>query len=66
MAVPRIRASETLVENSGIYDWLNYLKIYPEHLAIPSDGDSATVTAPEALEEKIDRKSAAEKKIYFY
>ena len=65
LAVPRIRASEVMVENSGIYDWLGYFKNYPERRYI-SDGDPGTVTAPKALEEKLDRESASDKKIYFY
>lgn len=65
LSIPRIRASETMVENSGLYDWLDYFKSYPGQRYI-SDGNSSTVTAPRELMDKLDSKSAADREVYFY
>ncbi|MGM0366810.1 MAG: polysaccharide deacetylase family protein [Actinomycetota bacterium] len=63
--IPRIRASETMVENSGIYDWLNFFKKYPERQYI-SDGNTAAVAVPREAEDSLDKHSTVDKMVYFY
>lgn len=65
LSIPRIRASEIMVENSGLYDWLDYFKRNPGQRYI-SDGNISTVTAPRELMDKLDSESAADKEVYFY
>ena len=65
LGIPRIRASETMVENSGVYDWLNFFKNYPERQYI-SDGNTAAVTAPKEAEDSLDKHSTVDKRVYFY
>lgn len=65
LAVPRVRASQTQVENLGIYDWLAYFKKNPEQRYI-SDGNPLTVTAPQEWADQLCPQSAADKEIYFY
>lgn len=65
LGIPRIRASETKVENSGLYDWLNFFKKYPERQYI-SDGNTAAVTVPREAEDSLDKHSTVDKMVYFY
>lgn len=65
LSIPRIRASETMVENMGIYDWLDYLKKYPDRRYF-SDGNINTITAPQELSQKFDKESAKARKVCFY
>jgi len=45
-AIHRVRASETNVDNVGLYDWLDSFDKHPERRYI-SDGDPEIVTVPE-------------------
>lgn len=45
MAIHRVRASETNVDNVGLYDWLESFEKHPERRYI-SDGDPEIVTVP--------------------
>ncbi len=65
LAVPRIRASETLVENMGIYDWLDYFEKYPERRYI-SDGNRDTITAPQDQSQRLAPHLAGGRPSYFY
>ena len=65
LSIPKIRASETMVENMGIYDWLDYFRKYPHHRYI-SDSNINTVTAPQEFSQKLDKESIQARKAYFY
>ncbi len=54
-----------MVENSGIYDWLNFFKKYPERQYI-SDGNTAAVAVSREAEDSLDKHSTIDKMVYFY
>ncbi len=65
LSLPRIRASETKVDNVGIYNWLEYFNNNPGKRYI-SDGVKDVITLPSDLEETIDLERLNEKELYLY
>ncbi len=65
LGIPRIRASEIMVENMGLYDWLSAFEKNPL-LRYVSDGNVHTVTAPQEYSQKIDQERARGRQVYFY
>lgn len=65
LSIPRIRASETKVENVGMYDWMEYLDNNPSQRYI-SDGVKEVITVPESQREKIAEDRLGEKELYIY
>ncbi|MDR7856485.1 polysaccharide deacetylase family protein [Tissierella sp.] len=65
LSIPRIRASETKVDNVGLYNWLEYFDKNPGKRYI-SDGVKEVITVPLALEETIDLERLKEKELYLY
>ena len=63
--VPRIRASEMDTENTGLYDWLEYLDKNPGERYI-SDGDPNTISFPKELEDQLDKNRTGDKTIQPY
>lgn len=62
-SIPRIRASETKVDNVGMYNYLEYFENNPEERFI-SDGNPDIITVPEDRAEAIG--SVDDKEIYIY
>lgn len=62
-AIPRVRASETKVDNVGLYNYLEYFDKHPEERFI-SDGVAEIVTVPEGREEFVN--AAIGREIYIY
>lgn len=65
LSLPRIRASETNVDNVGIYNWLEYFDKNPDKRYI-SDGVKDIITVPRKFEEKIDFNKLGQKELYVY
>lgn len=65
LSLPRIRASETKVDNVGIYNWLEYFDNNPEKRYI-SDGVKEVITVPKDMEENIDLERLNDKELYIY
>lgn len=65
LSIPRIRASETKVENVGMYDWMEYFDNNPSQRYI-SDGVKEVITVPESQREKIAEDRLGEKELYIY
>lgn len=65
LSIPRIRAGEINVDNSGIYDWLDYFERNPQKKYI-SDGKIDTVTAPQDQGNELDRVLAADRQVILY
>ncbi|UNC91614.1 polysaccharide deacetylase family protein [Candidatus Contubernalis alkaliaceticus] len=63
--LPRIRASETKVEEVGLYDWLSYFETYPDRRYV-SDGSTSTLTAPEDQRHKLSPEVVGEREVIFY
>ena len=63
--IPRIIASEIMVEGMGIYNWIDYFKEYPDRRYV-SDGNINMVSAPQELSQKLNKESAEARKVYFY
>lgn len=61
--IPRVRASETKVDNVGLYNYLDYFERHPEERFI-SDGVVEIVTVPDGKEEFIN--AAGDREIYVY
>lgn len=68
-AIHRVRASETNVDNVGLYNWLDSFDKHPERRYI-SDGDSEIVTVPEnrmdLLSEVYQEGGEKENQVYSY
>lgn len=62
-SIPRIRASETKVDNVGMFNYLEYFENNPEERFI-SDGNPDIITVPEDRAEAIG--SVDDKEIYIY
>jgi hypothetical protein len=62
-SIPRIRASETKVDNVGMYNYLEYFENNPEERFI-SDGNPDIITVPEDRAEQVG--SEQEREIYIY
>ncbi len=62
-SIPRIRASETKVDNVGMYNYLEYFENNPEERFI-SDGNPDIITVPEDRAEAMG--SIDDKEIYIY
>ncbi len=65
LSLPRIRASETKVDNVGLYNWLEYFDNNPEKRYI-SDGVKEVITIPYELEDNIDLSKLGDKELYLY
>ena len=65
LSIPRIRASETKVDNVGLYNWLEYFDNNPKKRYI-SDGVKEVITVPKSLDEYIDLKKINNKELYLY
>lgn len=65
LSLPRIRASETKVDNVGLYNWLEYFDNNPSKKYI-SDGVNEIITIPKDMEESIDREKLDIKELYIY
>ncbi len=65
LSLPRIRASETKVDNVGLYNWLEYFDKNPGKRYI-SDGVREVITAPKDFEEAIDLDRLGGKELYIY
>ena len=63
--IPRIIASEIMVEGMGIYNWIDYFKEYPDRRYV-SDGNINMVSGPKELSQKLNKESAEARKVYFY
>ena len=63
--LPRVRASEMLVEGTGLYDYLKYFDKNPEKRYI-SDGDANTITIPEKELDNFDMDRLEGKKFITY
>ena len=67
--IPRIRASETKVDQVGLYNYLEYFDKHPEERFV-SDGQPGLVTVPEAKRNRLKSMSDNEKgaitEIYIY
>jgi len=61
--IPRVRASETNVDNVGLYNYLDYFDRHPEERFI-SDGEPEIITLPK--EKKDTVQSVGGKEIYAY
>lgn len=64
-ALQRIRASETNVDNVGMYNWLDYFEKHPDRKFI-SDGNPDIITVPKVKEEFIDENKILNKMLYLY
>ncbi|MHC1719848.1 MAG: polysaccharide deacetylase family protein [Clostridiaceae bacterium] len=62
-SIPRVRASETKVDNVGLYDYLDYFDKHPEEKFI-SDGVPDIVTVPKDTAGELD--TSIKKEIYKY
>ena len=62
-SLPRVRASETNVDNVGLYNYIDYFDRHPEEKFI-SDGVADIVTVPEEKQETIA--NLYEKELYIY
>lgn len=65
MSLPRIRASETKVDNVGIYSWIEYFERNPEQRYV-SDGKPGYITAPEEYRGKIYPGALFGQEVHFY
>lgn len=65
LSIHRVRASETNVDNVGMYDWLKMFDKYPNRKYI-SDGKQGIVTVPKKYESKVDIEKLEEKELYLY
>lgn len=65
LSLPRIRASETKVDNVGIYSWIEYFEKNPEKRYI-SDGVKEVITIPNNMEETINKEKLNNKELYIY
>lgn len=65
LSLPRIRASETKVDNVGIYNWLEYFDNNPSKKYI-SDGIKEVITLPKELEERVNIENIEDKELYLY
>ncbi len=65
LAIHRVRASETNVDNVGMYDWMEMFENHPNRRYI-SDGNPDIVTVPKKYEENIDKEGIKDKKLYLY
>ena len=63
--IPRIRASETKVDQVGLYNYLEYFYNHPEERFI-SDGQPELVTIPEARRDRLKPMDDEDKEIYAY
>lgn len=63
--LPRVRASEILVNGTGLYDYLKYFENNPEKRYI-SDGNENTITIPESEINNIDMRKINDKKLITY
>lgn len=63
--IPRIRASETKVDQVGLYNYLEYFDNHPEERFI-SDGQPGLVTVPEAHRDRLKPMGDEDKEIYAY
>lgn len=63
LAIHRVRASETNVDEVGIYNWLDFFDANPQSRFI-SDGVADVITAPEDFRDVIEERS--DKELYFY
>lgn len=64
-SIPRVRASETNVDNVGLYDWLEYFDKFPQKRFI-SDGNPEVVTVPKKFEDIVDKDKLNGKLLYIY
>lgn len=62
-SIPRVRASETKVDNVGLYNYLDYFDRHPEERFI-SDGVAEIITVPSEKKEMVQ--GYADKEIYAY
>lgn len=65
LSIPRIRASETKVDNVGMYNWMDYLEDNPSKRYI-SDGVKELITIPQSMEDILDKESLGDKELYIY
>lgn len=65
LSLPRIRASETKVDNVGMYSWIEYFDKNPDKRYV-SDGIKEVITIPYSLKETIDFEKLANKELYLY
>lgn len=65
LSIHRVRASETNVDNVGLYNWLEVFDKYP-HRRFISDGQPKIVTVPQKYESKVDEKKLQNKELYVY
>lgn len=63
LAIHRVRASETNVDDVGIYDWIEILKNHPKRRFV-SDGAANIVTVPQGLEENVKAPEGKELLVY--
>ncbi len=63
-AIPRIRASEMLVEGVGMYDWMQNLKGNSNRYV--SGGDPNTVVIPERLQDQVNEEALQGKELVTY
>lgn len=63
--IPRIRASETKVDQVGLYNYLEYFDNHPEERFV-SDGQPGLVTVPEANRDRLRSMEDVKKEIYTY
>lgn len=61
--IPRVRASETKVDNVGLYNYLDYFDRHPEERFI-SDGAAEIITVPQEKKDLI--RIPGDKEIYIY
>lgn len=64
-SIQRVRASETNVDNVGMYDWLEYFDKHPEKRYV-SDGNPDVMTIPKEMEGKVDKEKIKDKILYVY
>ncbi|WP_069649988.1 polysaccharide deacetylase family protein [Caloranaerobacter ferrireducens] len=64
-SIPRVRASETNVDNVGLYNWLEYFDKFPQKRFI-SDGNPDVVTVPKKFEDIVDKDKLNGKLLYIY
>ncbi len=65
LSIPRIRGSQTKVDNVGMYDWMKYLDENPSKRYI-SDGVEEVITIPKSLEDRVNKDKLADKELYIY
>lgn len=65
LSIPRIRASETKVENVGLYNWLEYFDNNPKKRYI-SDGFKEIITVPMEMEDTVDTDKIRDRELYIY